>query len=448
MTAYFSDKSRAIYPQEKKRIVITGLGAVTPLGNDVQTTWQNLLEGRSGIDRITLFDASAFPVQVGAEVKGFDFSEELPDDLHPFIGRGTMFCIRAVREALANAGLNLDHMDTASVGIALGANEEHMSFAVLNRLAQTTTIRNALELRKSKAESGHPFPYLANPEPIALLWPMRKGASTAASILSTLYNIQGPVSTTSSACASSALAIGRAMRMIQDGDAEVVLAGGCDSMIAETTLAGFHRLRSLSRNNQDPAKASRPFDLKRDGFVMAEGSGILVLEELSHARKRNAPILAELGGFGSSSNAYRITAAPEDGRGIDICMLAALRDAGCSRELVDYINAHGTSTYLNDKSETAAIKSVFQERAYDIPVSSNKSMLGHPVASAAAIELIISTLTLNSKMIPPTINYEYPDPECDLDYVPNVPRAKDVGTILSNSFAFGGQNASILVKKF
>lgn len=448
MTAYFSDKNWGRGRQEKKRIVITGIGAVTPLGNDIKTTWQSLMQGRSGIGRITLFDASSFPVQVGAEVKGFEFSDELPEDIRPFVGRGTMFCLRAVREALADACMDLEHMDTTSIGIALGANEEYMGFSVLNQLARTTTIRNALELRSSKSDSGNPFRYLAEREPIALLWPMRKGASTAASLLSYLYNIQGPVSTTSSACASSALAIGRAMRMIQDGDAEVVIAGGCDSMIAETTLAGFHRLRSLSRNNDDPEKASRPFDLKRDGFVMAEGAGILVLEELSHARKRNAQILAELGGFGSSSSAYRITATPEDGRGIDICMLAALKDAGCSLEDVDYINAHGTSTYLNDKSETAAIKSVFHERAYDIPISSNKSMLGHPVASAAAIELIISTLTLNRKMIPPTINYEYPDPECDLDYVPNVPRAKDVDAILSNSFAFGGQNASILVKKF
>jgi 3-oxoacyl-[acyl-carrier-protein] synthase II len=448
MTAYFSDKNWGSGRHEKKRIVITGIGAVTPLGNDIKTTWQSLMQGRSGIGRITLFDSSSFPVQVGAEVKGFEFCEEIPEDLRLFAGRGTMFCIHAVREALAHAGLDLEHMDTTSVGIALGANEEYMGFSVLNRLAQTTTIRNALELRRSQSDSGNPFPYLAEREPISLLWPMRKGASTAASMLSCLYNIQGPVSTTSSACASSALAIGRAMRMIQDGDAEVVITGGCDSMIAETTLAGFHRLRSLSRNNSDPEKASRPFDLKRDGFVMAEGAGMLVLEELSHARKRKAPILAELAGFGSSSNAYRITATPEDGHGIDICMLAALKDADCSLDDVDYINAHGTSTYLNDKSETAAIKSVFHERAYDIPVSSNKSMLGHSVASAAAIELIISTLTINRKMIPPTINYEYPDPECDLDYVPNVPRAKDVDAILSNSFAFGGQNASILVKKF
>jgi 3-oxoacyl-[acyl-carrier-protein] synthase II len=236
--------------------------------------------------------------------------------------------------------------------------------------------------------------------------------------------------------------------MIQDGDAEVMITGGCDSMIGEITLAGFNKIKSLSKNNTDPEKSSRPFDLKRDGFVLGEGSGIIVLEELSHARKRGARILGEIVGYGSSSNAYRITASPEDGHGANICMSAALEDAGCSFEDVDYINAHGTSTYLNDKSETAAIKNVFKDRSYEIPISSNKSMMGHLIASAASIELIISILTLNEHIIAPTINYEYPDPECDLDYVPNTSREKEINTILSNSFAFGGQNASILVKKF
>jgi 3-oxoacyl-[acyl-carrier-protein] synthase II len=236
--------------------------------------------------------------------------------------------------------------------------------------------------------------------------------------------------------------------MIQDGDADVVISGGCDSMIGEFSVTGFHRLRTLSKNNSDPAKASRPFDLKRDGFVLGEGSAVLILEDLEHARKRGATILAELAGYGSSSNAASLTAPPEDGRGADLCLKAALADGNCSPDAVDYINAHGTSTYLNDKSETAAIKNVFGERAYDIPVSSNKSMLGHLVASAAAIELAMSVQTINSQVIPPTINYENPDPACDLDYVPNEFRLKKVDTILSNSFAFGGQNASVLVKKF
>jgi 3-oxoacyl-[acyl-carrier-protein] synthase II len=236
--------------------------------------------------------------------------------------------------------------------------------------------------------------------------------------------------------------------MIQDGDAEMVITGGCDSMIGEFSVTGFNRLRALSKNNDDPSKASRPFDLKRDGFVLGEGSAVLILEDLEHARKRGATILAELAGYGSSSNAASLTASPEDGRGADLCLKAALADGNCSPDEVDYINAHGTSTYLNDKSETAAIKNVFGERAYDIPVSSNKSMLGHLVASAAAIELAMSVQTINSQVIPPTINYENPDPVCDLDYVPNEYRLKKVETILSNSFAFGGQNSSVLVRKF
>jgi len=219
-------------------------------------------------------------------------------------------------------------------------------------------------------------------------------------------------------------------------------------MIGEFSLTGFTKIKALSKNNDDPEGASRPFDMKRDGFVLGEGSGILILEELSHAQKRCAKILGEITGYGSSSNAYKLTASPENGQGPDIAMKAAINDADCSIDSVDYINAHGTSTYLNDKSETAAIKNVFHDRAYNIPVSSNKSMMGHMVASAASIELILSVLTLNRGLIPPTINYENPDPECDLDYVPNESRTKRVETILSNSFAFGGQNASILVKKF
>jgi len=309
-------------------------------------------------------------------------------------------------------------------------------------------IFDLLRARKLEQCNGNPYAHFASSKNLGQIWPLRRSAHMAANLISILYNIQGPISTTSSACASSAQAIGRALRMIQDGDAEVVITGGCDSIIGETAVTGFALLGALSKHNDAPEKASRPFDLMRDGFILGEGSGVLVLEDFEHARKRNAPIIAELAGYGSSSNAYRLTASPEDGRGADSCMSAALQDAGCSIEDVDYINAHGTSTYINDKCETAAIKKVFQDRAYEIPVSSNKSMLGHLVASAASIELIISVLTLTGGIIPPTINYENPDPECDLDYVPNESRTKQMKTILSNSFAFGGQNASLVVKKF
>jgi 3-oxoacyl-[acyl-carrier-protein] synthase II len=256
------------------------------------------------------------------------------------------------------------------------------------------------------------------------------------------------LSSSSTACASSTHAIGKALRLIEHGDADIVIAGGTDSCLSEFSVAGFYLLGALSENNEHPEKASRPFDLKRNGFVLAEGAGILILEELQHALKRGAPIIAELKGFGTSSNAYRITDSPPDGRGPDQAMQSALEDAGLKPGDIDHINAHGTSTLINDRSETLSIKKIFEEAAYTIPISANKSMLGHPIASAGAIELIISVLTIHNNIIPPTINYEVPDPDCDLDYVPNEPRAGEVNTVLSNSFAFGGQNASLVVARY
>jgi len=448
MTAYFSKKWEKKKLQQK-RVVITGYGAVTPLGNNIQTTWNNLIKGVSGIGPITLFDAATFPVKIAAEVKNFNFDMPiLSEELDQFFGRSTRFCVSAVQEALHKAGLNLENRETGNIGISLGANEEYAHFSHYDRMFEPEKIFDLLRTRKLAQLDHNPYPHLASSKHLGQIWPLRRSAHLAANLISILYNIQGPISTTSSACASSAQAIGRALRMIQDGDAEVVITGGCDSIIGETAVTGFALLGALSKHNDAPEKASRPFDLMRDGFILGEGSGVLVLEEFEHARKRNAPIIAELAGYGSSSNAYRLTASPEDGRGADSCMNAALQDAGCSFEDVDYINAHGTSTYINDKCETAAIKKVFQDRAYEIPVSSNKSMLGHLVASAASIELIISVLTLTGGIIPPTINYENPDPECDLDYVPNESRTKQMKTILSNSFAFGGQNASLVVKKY
>jgi 3-oxoacyl-[acyl-carrier-protein] synthase II len=447
MTAY-TDINAEKKRSNRKRVVITGFGAVTPLGNNIAESWQSLIQGKSGIGPITVFDAARYPVKIAAEVKNFNFHNGIPEDLYPFLGRSTQFCIHAAREALKHAGLDTKVMDTTNIGISLGSHEEGMYISEWEKLYASKTIKEHIQMRHDTPQGSIPYPHLQASTQLGQIWTLRKAAHTAANILSILFNIQGPVRTSTGACASSAQAIGKAMRLIQDSDAEVVLTGGCDSMLCEFSVAGFHRLRALSHNNDSPEKASRPFDLNRDGFVLGEGSGILVLEELSHAKKRNATIYGEMMGYGSSSNAYSITASPEDGRGADICMKAALRDAGCSVEDVDYINAHGTSTYLNDKSETAAIKNVFKDRAYEIPVSSNKSMLGHLIASAAAIELIMSVMTINEKVIPPTINYETPDPECDLDYVPNQPRSKKVETILSNSFAFGGQNASVLVQKY
>ena len=443
----------SIHPQHtqsrSQRVVITGIGAVTPLGNDVETSWDNLIRGISGIGPITQFDATSYPVKIGAEVKNFDFNGQVPDDIAPFVGRGTRFCLRAAREAITQSGLMLDEQcDTSRIGLALGCNEEYSRITDFGEMFESRSVRHLLEMRKEMGKGQFVgLPHLQQAKQLGRVWPIRRSAAMTANLLSILLNIQGPVSTSSSACASSAQAIGRGLRMIQDGDADVVLTGGTDAIIGEFTVTGFYRLGALSRNNANPEKASCPFDLKRDGFILGEGSGVLVLESYEHARRRGAPILGELAGYGSSSNAHSITAPREDGQGADLCIKAALQDAGCTTAAIDYINAHGTSTYLNDKSETAAIKNVFAERAYGIPVSSNKSMMGHLVASAAAIELIISLLTLERGLIPPTINYENPDPDCDLDYVPNHTRDKRVETILSNSFAFGGQNASVVVKK-
>ncbi len=446
MTAYYHDPGKK--NTERKRVVVTGIGAVTPLGNTLDDSWNNLVKGTSGIGPITSFDATHYPVKIGGEVKGFDFEDCVPEDIQPFLGRGSQFCIQATREALSCAGLDLERMDTANVGISLGSNEEYMRLSHFSSMFETKSILELLELRKDTSHGQNPYPHLMNAGRLGRIWPLRRSASMTANLLSILFNVHGPVSTSSSACASSAQAIGRAIRMIQDSDAEMVITGGSDSILSEFSLTGFYRLGALSKNNDNPEKSSRPFDLKRDGFILGEGAGVLLIEELSHARKRGARILGELCGYGSSSNAYSITAPPQDGNGTDACMKAALRDAECATGEVDYINAHGTSTYLNDKCETSAIKNVFHDLAYDIPVSSNKSMLGHLVASAASLEVIFSLLTIKNNTIPPTINYENPDPECDLDYVPNETRPKQVTSILSNSFAFGGQNASILIKKF
>ena len=415
----------------ERRVVITGMGAVTPLGETLDQTWESLMRSQSGIDYISLFDASSFPVKIAAEVKSFDESKlDIPEELQPFAGRATKFCIAAAQEAIRRAGLNLDAIDTTMFGISLGGNEETSKLSEFSNAFREENILYSLQNKD--------LSYFRDSNRLAQLWAVRRCA----------HNARGPVSTSSTACASSAQAIGKAMRMIEHADADIMITGGCDSIISEFSVAGFGLLGALSHNNGDPQRASRPFDLKRDGFVLGEGSGILILEELSHARARGARILAEVTGFGSSSNAYRLTDSPPDGRGADQSMRSALLDAGLSPEQINYINAHGTSTLVNDRSETQAIKKVFGESAYATPISSNKSMLGHLIASAGTIELIMSVMTIQNKIIPATINYEIPDPDCDLDYVPNEPRKHEVNSVLSNSFAFGGQNASLVVERY
>jgi len=425
----------------ERRVVITGMGAVTPLGLDLKTTWENLMRAKSGIGHISLFDATTFPVQIAAEVKDFDESAiNLPEGIEHFTSRSTKFCLAATQEAKQDSCLNLDTVDPTMFGISIGGNEENTKLSNFGDAFAEKDIFYSLQNRD--------LSYYNHSNFLGQIWAVRRCAHTSSHILSIIYNAQGPVSTSSTACASSAQAIGKAMRMIEYGDADIMITGGCDSIIGEFSVAGFGLLGALSQNNKDPERASRPFDLKRDGFVLGEGAGILIMEELGHARERGAKIIAEITGFGTSSNAYRITDSPPDGRGADQAMRLALEDAGLLPEDIDYINAHGTSTLINDRSETQAIKKVFGKDAYRTPISSNKSMLGHLIASAGTIELIVSVLTIQKNIIPPTINYEIPDPDCDLDYVPNEPREYEVNSILSNSFAFGGQNASLVAERY
>jgi 3-oxoacyl-[acyl-carrier-protein] synthase II len=425
----------------KKRVVVTGIGAVTPLGLNAKSTWQGVIEGRSGINHITLFDASTFPVRIAGEVKGFHSNGfEFDPYLVDFMSRATKFSFAATQMALEDSKLNLKDINSTRFGISLGTNEEHVHLDQIDEVYGDVLTYQALVSRSNY--------YFDSSKPLGRIWPIRRTASISSYVLSLIFNARGPINTSVTACASSGHAIGRAMRIIESGETDVMIAGGCESMISEFAIAGFGLLRALSRNNDEPEKASRPFDRKRDGFVLSEGAGILILEELSHAQERGANILAELTGYGSSSNAYRITDSTPDGSGADICMLAALKDAHRAPEEIDYINAHGTSTLSNDRSETRAIKRVFGKMAHKIPISSNKSMLGHLIASSSAVELIISILTIQHNIIPPTVNLTHPDPECDLDYVPNIYRKKEVNTVLSNSFAFGGQNVSLIVERF
>ena len=425
----------------RRRAVITGLGLVTPLGLDVSATWAGLLRGESGIGYISLFDASTFPVRIAGEVKGFDEGLVIvPEKARQFAGRATKFCLAAAQEALQNAKIVPGSIESARIGVSLGASEETYTLSRFDDAFVAADIYHYLESNN--------LSYLKGSKPLGHIWPVRKCAHITSQIVSMAFGALGPSSASSTACASSTHAVGKALRMIEHDDADMVIAGGTDSCLSEFSVAGFYLLGALSENNSSPSRASRPFDLRRNGFVLAEGSGILIVEELQHAQRRGAPILAELKGFGATSNSYRITDSPPDGRGPDQAMATALQDGGLTPDDIDHINAHGTSTVINDRSETLAIKKVFGERAYRIPISANKSMLGHSIAGAGAIELIISVLTIQHSIIPPTINYEVKDPDCDLDYVPNASRDCAVNVVLSNSFAFGGQNASLVVTRY
>lgn len=424
-----------------RRIVITGMGTVTSLGIDLKSTWEGIVNCKSGVSRIALFNADTFPAKIAGEVKGFNVTKYIPEgyEFSDFMSRATKYGVGAAVMAIESAKINLKKIDTERFGVSVGTGEEHASLDQFDSVFGAENVYQSFVTDRYSTE---------NFSALGKIWPVRRNANMAASHLSILFNAQGPSNTSVTACASSGHAIGKAMRFIESGDADIMLAGGCEGLISEFTVAGFSLLGALSTRNDEPEKASRPFDLKRDGFILAEGGGMLVLEELAHAKARGANIIAELTGYGCSSNAFRITDSPPDGRGASLSMTWALKDAGKTIEDIDYINAHGTSTMLNDKCETISIKNVFGKRAYKIPVSSNKSMLGHMIAASGAVEAIISVLTIKNALVPATLNLDNPDPACDLDYVPNLPRGQEVNVVLSNSFAFGGQNVSLVIEKF
>jgi 3-oxoacyl-[acyl-carrier-protein] synthase II len=415
------------------------VGAVTPLGNDWPSTWAEIVRGSSGVGPITLFDASAFPSSIAAEVRDFDPAPYL---LHPkhlkFVNRFTTFGLAAAREAVEDAKLDPASLDQARFGVVIGAGQEKYNLADLAEFVQLFGEAHGVNYR-ALGELGWK---VSNPNNF-----LKSQLNLTACLLSIAYGAYGMNLTVHSACASSQ-AIGDAFNIIRRGDLDVAISGGVDSMIDEVSLTGFCLLQTLSTRNDEPTRASRPFDLHRDGFVLGEGAGIVILESLEHALARGAPIRAEILGYGSSCNAYRITDIPPDGSGAVESMRLALEDAGMEPEEVDYINAHGTSTQMNDASETRAVRTVFGAHADRLPVSSTKSQIGHLISAAGAVELLACISGIEEGILPPTINYETPDPECDLDYVPNEARRAPISTALSNSFGFGGSNCSILVGRY
>jgi len=422
----------------RRRVVVTGIGWVTPMGADIETVWQRVLNGESGVGYTTLFDASRFPTKISAEVRDWDVAQVGEDPQRwKYQGRHTLFAVGAAKKAVAESGLDVDRLDPTRFGVYLGSGEGGQDFDRFTQMMIAALDGPNLDLAKFTKKG------LEILNPIA---EMEQEPNMPAGHLASLLNAQGPNVNCLTACAASSQAIGEATEIIRRGEADVMLSGGTHSMIHPFGVTGFNLLTALSTRNDEPQKASRPFDRQRDGFVLGEGAGMVVLEELDRAKARGAPIHGEIVGYGSTADAFRITDAHPQGRGAISCMRMALAEAGVNR--VDYINAHGTSTQVNDRVETLAVKEVFGQEAHRIPVSSTKSMMGHLIAAAGATELILCLLAMRDNVLPPTTNYEYPDPDCDLDYVPNTARPQRCDVVLSNSFGFGGQNISLIARRF
>ena len=423
-----------------RRVVVTGMGCVTPLGTDVPTLWKRILASDSGIGLTTLFDASNFPTKISAEVRDWSLADvgENPEDWK-HQGRHTKFAVGAAKQAYAASGLADARLDPERFGVYLGSGEGQQDFGRFTQMMVHAMQGGEFEVARftqKGLEVLHPISELEQ-EP-----------SMPAARLAGLFNAQGPNMNCLTACAASSQAIGEATELIRRGDVDVMISGGAHSMIHPFGVTGFNLLTALSTHNENPRKASRPFDKNRDGFVLGEGAGILILEELEHAKKRGAEILGEIKGYGSTADAFRVTDTHPEGRGATSCLKMALADAGLNIDQVDYVNAHGTSTDVNDRVETLAIKKVFGDYAYKLPVSSTKSMMGHLIAAAGATELIVCLMAIRDRVLPPTTNYETPDPDCDLDYVPNHARQAKCNVAASNSFGFGGQNITLIVSRF
>jgi 3-oxoacyl-[acyl-carrier-protein] synthase II len=428
---------------QSRRVVITGMGAITPLGHTPKELYANQLEGKSGAGPIFRFDAHTFPTKFASQVKDFDLADHVRDPKRfKDCGLNTKFALAAAKQALADAGL-LDNpkVDRTALGVYLGSGEGSHDFPNLTMSmalacpADGYRVDPTVFYRHSLRTFGADHEY-------------EMEMHTTSGHVAVEYDLQGPNYTCQTACAASGQAVGEALDLVRRGEADAVLTGGSHSMIHPFGVSGFNLLTTLSQRNHEPTRASRPFDRDRDGFVLGEGAGMVVLEELEHAKRRGAPIYAELSGYGTTADAYRVTDSHPDGRGAIACMKWALKDAGLRPTDIDYVNAHGTSTQVNDRAETIAIKDVFGEYAYRLPVSSSKSMLGHLICAAGVVELITCVFVIRNGVMVPTINYETPEPDLDLDYVPNRAREKRVDRALSNSFGFGGQNVSLVVSRF
>jgi len=410
----------------KKRVVVTGLGALSPVGNDVTTTWKALLEGKSGVSQITAFDISKFDSKIAGEVKDFDPLQYMSLKESRRMDRFVQFAVVAAKHAMSDSGIDMSKEDPYRVGVLVGSG-----------VGSLHVMQDQCRIYEQRG------PSRISPFMIPLLI-----VNEASGNISIVFGAKGPNTCVATACATGSHSIGDAFRIIERGDADVMIAGGTESCVTPMGVGGFCSLKALSCRNDEPERASRPFDKDRDGFIMAEGAGVVILEELEHAKKRGAKIYAEMAGYGMTGDAHHITAPDPSGESGSYAMKFALKDAGFNPEDVQYINAHGTSTQLNDKIETKAIKMCFNSHAKNLAISSTKSMTGHLIGAAGGLEFIVCVLAMQDNIVPPTINLENPDPECDLDYVPNRARQIQVKVVMSNSLGFGGHNATLVAKRF